>query len=148
MASHVLCLNETRISSLKAHPNLQATLLGKFNVMSYYDGHGTIMFFHDNMKLFKSCIFTDSSAEFITALFNDNTSSPMNIITIYKPQYLVQRTSVNKRSLKYISNLSIRIFCLWLIMQDSDLTCYFSSLESIVNIECKHMFTIDSGKLK
>ena len=68
-------------SSLKAYPNLQATLLGKFNVLSCYDGHGTIIFFHDNMKLSKSCIFTNSSAEFITPLFNGNTSSPMNIIT-------------------------------------------------------------------
>jgi hypothetical protein len=42
------------------------------------------MLFHDNMKLSKSCTFTDSSAEFITAWFNGNTSSPMNIITTYK----------------------------------------------------------------
>ena len=43
------------------------------------------MLFYNDMKLSKSCTFIDSGAEFIIALFNDNTSSPMNIITTYKP---------------------------------------------------------------
>jgi hypothetical protein len=59
MPSHVLCLNETIISSLQAHPNLQVALLGNFIVLSCYDGHGIVMFFHDDMKLSKSCTFID-----------------------------------------------------------------------------------------
>jgi hypothetical protein len=43
MVSHILCLNEIRISSLEAHPNLHITLLKKFNVLSCYHNHGTIM---------------------------------------------------------------------------------------------------------
>jgi hypothetical protein len=68
--------------------------------MSCYDGHGTIMLFHDNMKLSKSCTFTAFGAEFIIALFNGNTSLPMNIITTYKPpkmqlfDYLVILSSI------------------------------------------------------
>jgi hypothetical protein len=84
MASRVLCLNKTRIFSLRAHPDLQATLFIKFNLRSCYDGHGTIMLFHNNTKLSKSCTLTDSDAEFITTLFNGNTSLSMNIITTYK----------------------------------------------------------------
>jgi hypothetical protein len=85
MAFGPLGVNETRIYSLQAHLDLQATLVGKFNDLSCYDGHGIIMLFHNDMKLSKTCTFTDYGTEFITTLFNGNTSSPMNIITTYKP---------------------------------------------------------------
>jgi hypothetical protein len=85
MASNILCLNETQISSLHANLDLHALLLQKFNTLSYYDGHGTIMLYHTNMTLFKSCTFTHFGAKFIMSSFNENTSQAMNIIATYKP---------------------------------------------------------------
>jgi hypothetical protein len=57
MPSHVLCLNETIISSLQAHPNLHTTLLKNFNVLSCYDNHGTILLFWKDMILYERCTF-------------------------------------------------------------------------------------------
>jgi hypothetical protein len=88
MASHVLCLNETRISSLQAHPNLHIALLERFNVLSCYHSHGTIMLFRKDMTLFESRTSMDSGAEFIKGFFNDSTSRALNIITTYKPPKL------------------------------------------------------------
>jgi hypothetical protein len=65
MASHVFCLNETRISSLQAHPDLYTTLLEKFNVLSYYDSYGIILLFRKDMTLSESYISMDSSAKII-----------------------------------------------------------------------------------
>jgi hypothetical protein len=88
MASHVLCLNETRISSLQAHPDLHIALLERFNVLSCYHSHGTIMLFRKDMTLFKSRTSMDSGAEFIKGFFNDSMSGALNIITTYKPPKL------------------------------------------------------------
>jgi hypothetical protein len=85
MASDILCLNETQISSLDASSDLHALLLQIFNALSCYDGHGTIMLYHTNMTLFKSCTFIHSGAEFIMSSFNENTTRAMNIIVTYKP---------------------------------------------------------------
>ena len=63
MASDVLCLNKTRISSLNANLDLCTLLLNKFNALSCYDGHGTIMLYHTNMALFKSYTFTHFGEE-------------------------------------------------------------------------------------
>ncbi len=56
----------------------------KFHVW-YYDEHNTMIFCGDNMSLTKNATITNSSVEFITTLFNDNTWETLYIIPIYKP---------------------------------------------------------------
>ncbi len=46
---------------------------------------GIMIFYDDNVLLTKNTKITNSSAEFITTLFNDNTWEALYIITIYKP---------------------------------------------------------------
>jgi hypothetical protein len=45
----------------------------KFHILSCYDEHGTMVLYDDNVSLIESTTITNSTVEFITALFNDNT---------------------------------------------------------------------------
>jgi hypothetical protein len=127
MASDVLCLNETRISSLDANLDLCALLLNKFNALSCYDGHGTIMLYHTNMTLFKSCTFTHFGANFIMSSFNENTSRAMNIIATYKPptMQLCHYLDILKNILKLIP-----IDCPTFLLGDVNVDMFVENLQS------------------
>ncbi len=49
-ASHILCLNETKIISMEVECTV-ALSNHKFSVLSCYDGHGIIMFYDANNAL-------------------------------------------------------------------------------------------------
>jgi hypothetical protein len=57
----------------------------KFQILSCYNEHGTMIRYDDNLSLTDNTTITHSRVEFITALFNNNTHDAWNVIAIYKP---------------------------------------------------------------
>jgi hypothetical protein len=122
MVSHVLFLNEIRISSLRTHLDLHTTFLEKFNFLSCYASHWTIMLFWKDMTLSESCTFMDSGANFIKSFFIDSMSQAINIITTYKPPklqlscYLILLKDILKQYLQIVLLLFLGIWMLicWL----------------------------------
>jgi hypothetical protein len=113
--SHVLFLNEIRISSLRTHLDLHTTFLEKFNFLSCYASHWTIMLFWKDMTLSESCTFMDSGANFIKSFFIDSMSQAINIITTYKPPklqlscYLILLKDILKQYLQIVLLLFLGI---------------------------------------
>ncbi len=86
LASHILCLNETRIRNVHLNSKIYNALSQKFHILSCYDEHGTmVLYYDDNVSLTKSTTITNYDVKFITTLFNDNTWEALYIIAIYKP---------------------------------------------------------------
>jgi len=86
LASHILCLNETRIRNVHLNSKNYNVLSQKFHILSRYDEHGTaILYYDDNVSLIENTTITNFGAEFITTLFNVNTREALYIIAIYKP---------------------------------------------------------------
>ncbi len=85
LASHIICLNETRIRNVHLNSEIYYVLSQKFHILSCYDEHGTVVLYDDNVSLTKITTITNSSAEFITTFFDDNTWEALYIIATYKP---------------------------------------------------------------
>jgi hypothetical protein len=85
LASHILYLNETRIRNVHLNSKIYNVLSQKFHILSCYDEHGTMVLYDDNVSLIEITTITNSSVEFITTFFNDNTQEGLYVITIYKP---------------------------------------------------------------
>jgi len=85
LASHILCLNETRIRNVHLNSKFYNVLSQKFHILSCYDEHGTMVLYDDNVSLTKITTITNYGVEFITAFFYDNTGQALYIIAIYKP---------------------------------------------------------------
>jgi hypothetical protein len=54
LASHILCLNETRIKNVQLNSKIYNALSQKFHILSCYDEHGTMVFYDDNVSLTKN----------------------------------------------------------------------------------------------
>jgi hypothetical protein len=48
LASHILCFNETKIRNIDQNKEIKQALLDKFDILSCYDEHGT-MVLYDNV---------------------------------------------------------------------------------------------------
>ncbi len=57
----------------------------KFNIISCDDEHGPMLLYDKMVILTQTIMLTNVGAEFIIALFNDNTQETLYLIAIYKP---------------------------------------------------------------
>jgi hypothetical protein len=73
LTSHILCLNEMKIQNIHTNHKTYNVISQKFNILSCYDQHGTIMFYDNIMVLSQTTSTTNSSVQFITTSFNKNT---------------------------------------------------------------------------
>jgi len=73
LASQILCLNETKTKNVHLNSKIYNVLSQKFHVLSCYDEHGTMVFYDNNVSLTEMTTITNSSVEFISALFYENT---------------------------------------------------------------------------
>ncbi len=73
LASHILCLNETKIQNIQTHQKIYNIILNKLKILSCYEQHGTLIFYNTNMFLSHTFSKTNSSIGFLIALFNENT---------------------------------------------------------------------------
>jgi hypothetical protein len=73
LTSHMLCLNEMKIKNIHTNHEKYNVISQKFNILSCYDQHGTIMFYDNIMVLSQTTSTTNSGVEFITTSFNKNT---------------------------------------------------------------------------
>ncbi len=85
LASHIFCFNETKIRNIDQNKEIKQVLLDKFDILSCYDEHGTMVLYDNIVFLLRTTNITNNSAEFIIILFNKNTCEAINIIVIYKP---------------------------------------------------------------
>jgi hypothetical protein len=85
LASHIICLDETRIQNIIIHLKKFTKQYPKNNNLSCYNEHGT-MILYDKMFILSNTTSTrNADAEFIYAGFNQNTREVIHVITIYKP---------------------------------------------------------------
>jgi hypothetical protein len=73
LTSHSSCLNETKVKNLDINSKNYNVYHKNFQILSCYNEHGTMILYDDNVSLTDNTIITHSRAEFITALFNNNT---------------------------------------------------------------------------
>jgi hypothetical protein len=85
LASHMFCLNETKMKNLDINSKIYNCLSQKFQILSCYDEHGTIILYDDNVSLIHNTTMTHSKVEFNTAFFNNNTCDALYVIIVYKP---------------------------------------------------------------
>jgi hypothetical protein len=107
----------------------------KFHVLSCYDKHGTMALYDDNVSFIQNTIIANSSAEFITTLFNDNTREALYIIAVYKPpkmqvshfNYILE--NVIQKMLSHCSTIIIRDFKINILTK----TNQSSTLQALMN---------------
>jgi hypothetical protein len=63
---------------------IYTTLTNKFDILSCYDQHGTMIFYDKIVSLSKSFVMTNHGAEFFCTNFNKTTFEALHIIAIYK----------------------------------------------------------------
>jgi hypothetical protein len=88
MASHILCLNETKIKNIHIDPNNNIEMSKKIHFISCYDQHGIMVLYNKTMISSKSTTMTHFGVELISTTFNENIRQTIHIITIYKPPTL------------------------------------------------------------
>jgi hypothetical protein len=79
-ASHILCLNETKIRNIHTHEKNYNNISKKFKKNSCYDQHGTIVFYDTNMFLSHTFSKTNLSTEFFIVFFSENTQISLQIV--------------------------------------------------------------------
>jgi hypothetical protein len=79
-------LNKTKIQNIHTNQKKYNVISQKFNILSCYGPHGTMMFYDNTMFLSQKISTTNSNAKFITTSFKKNTREALYIIAIYKPQ--------------------------------------------------------------
>jgi hypothetical protein len=62
-----------KIQNIHTNQKAYNVISQKFNILSCYDQHGTIMFYDNIMVLSQTTSTTNLGVEFITILFNKNT---------------------------------------------------------------------------
>jgi hypothetical protein len=129
LASHILCLNETRIRNVRLYSKIYNVLSQKFPMLPCYDEHGTMALYDDNLSLTKNTTITNFGVKFIIALFNDNTQETIYIIAIYKP--LKMRVPHCNSIIENIIQ-KMPSHCLIVIIGDSIL--FLNKKKSIINI--------------
>jgi hypothetical protein len=85
LASHILCLNETKIKKIQTNNKLYLAISKKFNIISCYDEHGIMILYDEMVTLTQTNLLTNVGVEFIIALFNNNTQEALYLIAVYKP---------------------------------------------------------------
>jgi hypothetical protein len=66
LASHILCFNETKIRNIDQNKEIKQALwdkFDKFDILSCYDEHGTMVFYDNFLKLLETTNITNTSAE-------------------------------------------------------------------------------------
>ncbi len=71
-----------KIQNIHTNQKAYNVISQKFNILSCYDQHGTIMFYDNIMVLSQTTSTTNLGVEFITILFNKNTWEALYIITV------------------------------------------------------------------
>jgi hypothetical protein len=69
LASHILCFNETKIRNIDQNKEIKQALWDKFEILSCYDEHGTMVFYDNFLKLLETTNITNNSAEFYNYSF-------------------------------------------------------------------------------
>jgi uncharacterized protein YlbG (UPF0298 family) len=86
LASHILCLNETKIKNICTYQEIHNVILNKkFDILYCYNQHGIIIFYDKMVSLSNTTSIKDSNIEFIITTFNENTWKAIHVIAIYKP---------------------------------------------------------------
>jgi DNA polymerase III psi subunit len=84
-ASHLFCLNETKIPNIQTHQEIYYIISNKFKILSCYDQHGTMILYNKNMLLSHTFSKKKNVLNFFIGFFNKNTQKALYIIAIYKP---------------------------------------------------------------
>ncbi len=88
LASHILCLNETKIKNICTYQEIHNVILNnKFDILYCYNQHGTMIFYNKMVSLSNTTSIKDSNIEFIITTFNENTWKAIYVIAIYKPPH-------------------------------------------------------------
>jgi len=68
-ALHIFCLNETKIQNIQIHQEIYNVISKKFNMLSCYNGYGTMMLYHTIMFLSHTFSITNLGLEFLKFFF-------------------------------------------------------------------------------
>jgi exonuclease III len=81
-ASHILCLQETKVKSIFQLPEILT--LSKYKYISIFDGHGSLLLYDNYMVLHSYETKIHNGSEYITSTFNVSTRRAIHVISVYK----------------------------------------------------------------
>ncbi len=128
LASHILCLNETKIEYINTNQQIHDALANKFNILSCYDRHKTIILYEKIVFLLKSFVIRNQGAKFICTTFNKTTYEALHIITIYKPPKMTIQHFASTLNLKK----KIPTVCPTIIIGDFNVNMVIKTFESTI----------------